>query len=109
MRLNYLLLLTLLSLSVCEYSGVKGAITSNFFKLLTKFDLNSFLQNKTIIDSAEASGSALFNYEVLCENLWISYISNPEDVQIDQETTSDGLPQVKVTLINLEVAIVILL
>ena len=107
MRLNYLLLLTLLSLSVCEYSGVKGAITSNFFKLLTKFDLNSFLQNKTIIDSAEASGSALFNYEVLCENLWISYISNPEDVQIDQETTSDGLPQVKVTLINLEVAIVI--
>ena len=105
MRLTYLLLLTLLSLSICEYSGVKAAITSNFFKILTKFDLNSILQNKTVIDSAEASGQALFNYDVLCENLWITYFKNPESVTIDQETTSDGLPQVKVTLTNIEAAI----
>jgi len=103
--MNYFLLLALLALSACEYSGLKAAITSNFFKILTKFDLNSLLQNKTIIDSAEASGQALFNYDVLCENLWITYIKNPDDVIIDQETTSDGLPQVKVTLTNIEVAI----
>ena len=105
MRITYLLLLSLLSFSICEYSGVKAAITSNFFKILTKFDLNSILQNKTVIDSAEASGQALFNYDVLCENLWITYIKNPDTVVIDQETTSDGLPQVKVTLTNIEVAI----
>jgi len=105
MRLNFLLILSLLAFSVCEYSGVKAAITSNFFKFLTKFDLNSLLQNKTIIDTVETSGSALFNYEIKVENLWITYISNPENVQIDQETTSDGLPQVKVTLTNIEVAI----
>jgi len=105
MRLTYLLLLSLLTFSICEYSGVKAAITSNFFKILTKFDLNSILQNKTVIDSAEASGQALFNYDVLCENLWITYIKNPDTVVIDQETTSDGLPQVKVTLTNIEVAI----
>ena len=105
MRMNYFLLLTLIALSACEYSGLKAAVTSNFFKILTKFDLNSLLQNKTIIDSAEASGQALFNYDVLCENLWITYIKNPDTVQIDQETTSDGLPQVKVTLYNIEVAI----
>ena len=105
MRMNYFLLFALLALSACDYSGLKAAITSNFFKILTKFDLNSLLQNKTIIDSAEASGQALFNYDVLCENLWITYIKNPDDVIIDQETTSDGLPQVKVTLTNIEVAI----
>ena len=105
MRMNYFLLLTLIALSASEYSGLKAAVTSNFFKILTKFDLNSLLQNKTIIDSAEASGQALFNYDVLCENLWITYIKNPDTVQIDQETTSDGLPQVKVTLYNIEVAI----
>ena len=105
MRLNYLLLLSLLSFTLCEYSGVKAAITSNFFKILTKYDLNKILQNQTIIDTAEMSGQALFNYEVQVTNLWITYFKNPENVTIDQETTSDGLPQVKVTLTNVEVAI----
>lgn len=105
MRMNFLLLLALVALSSCEYSGLKAAITSNFFKILTKFDLNNLLQNKTVIERAEASGKALFNYDVVCENLWITYIKNPSTVVIDQETTSDGLPQVKVTLNNIEVAI----
>ena len=101
MRLNCLLLLILAALSSCEdYSGLKVAITSNFFNILKKYDLNTILQNKTIIDSAEASGKALFNYDVLCENLWITYIKNPGSIIIDQETTSDGLPQVKVTYTN---------
>ena len=106
MRLNCLLLLILAALSSCEdYSGLKVAITSNFFNILKKYDLNTILQNKTIIESAEASGKALFNYDVLCENLWITYIKNPGSIIIDQETTSDGLPQVKVTLTDIEVAI----
>ena len=105
MRMNFLLILVLVTLSSCDYSGLKAAITSNFFKILTKFDLNKYLQNKTVIESAEASGKALFNYDVLCENLWITYIKNPSTVVIDQETTSDGLPQVKVTLNDIEVAI----
>ena len=105
MRMNYLLLFALIAFSACEYSGLKVAITSNFFKFIQKFDLNSLLQNKTIIDYAETSGSALFNYDVECTNLWITYIKNPDNVIIDQETTSDGFPQVKVTLTNIEVAI----
>ena len=105
MRMNYLLLLALLALTSCEYSGLKAAITSDFFKILTKYDLNKILQNKTMIDYAEASGSALFNYEVVCENLWMTYVKSPGSVVIDQETTSDGLPQVKVTLNDIEVAI----
>jgi hypothetical protein len=103
--MNYLLLLALLALTSCEYSGLKAAITSDFFKILTKYDLNKILQNKTMIDYAEASGSALFNYEVVCENLWMTYVKSPGSVVIDQETTSDGLPQVKVTLNDIEVAI----
>ena len=105
MRLNYLLLLSLFAIALSEYSGLKVAITSNFFKILTKYDLNSLLQNKTLIDRAETSGKALFNYDVVCENLWITFFKNPETVTIDQETTSDGLPQVKVTLTNIEAAI----
>ena len=105
MRMNYLLLLALLALTSCEYSGLKAAVTSNFFKILTKYDLNKLLQNKTMIEHAEASGRALFNYEVICENLWITYAKNPASVVIDQETTSDGLPQVKVTINDIEVAI----
>lgn len=105
MRINYLLLLTLLAFATSEYSGLKAAITSNFFKILTKYDFGKYLVNKTIIDSAEASGKYLFNYDVLCENLWITEIVLPSTVEIDQETTADGLPQVKVTLYNMTVGI----
>ena len=105
MRINYLLLLALIALSSCEYSGLKAAITSNFVKILTKFDLNKYLQNKTIIEYEEASGSALFNYEVEVENLWMNYVKSPSSVNIEQETTEDGLPQVKVTLNDIEVDI----
>ena len=105
MRMNYLLLLAVIALTSCEYSGLKAAITSNFFKILTKYDLNKLLQNKTMIEYAEASGSALFKYEVICENLWMTYVKSPGSVVIDQETTAEGLPQVKVTINDIEIAI----
>lgn len=56
MKASTLILIALISFSLCDYSGIKVAITSEIFKILTKFDLNTFLQNKTIIDHAEASG-----------------------------------------------------
>lgn len=99
------LLLALVSFSICEYSGIKVAITSEIFKILTKVDLNSFLQNKTIIDYAEASGQALFNYEVICENLTITDIIAPNNVTIEQEKNTEDLPQVKVTLYNIDISI----
>ena len=105
MRINYLLLLALLAFTTCEYSGIKAAITSNFFKILTKFDLTKYVVNQTVIDSAEASGKYLFNYDVLCENLWITEIVQPSTVEIEQETTTDGLPQVKVVLYNITIGI----
>ena len=105
MRINYLLILALLTFTACEYSGLKAAITSNFFKILTKFDFEKYLQNKTIIESAEASGKFLFNYDVLCENLWITEIDLPNSVDIEQETTEDGLPQVKVALKDMSIGI----
>jgi len=105
MRVVPLVLLALISLTLTEYSGVKVAITSNFFKILTKFDLSSLLKGKTIIERAETSGKYLFNYDVICENLWLTDIVQPDKVEIEQETTSDGLPQVKVTLYNIKAAI----
>ena len=87
MRIKHLLLLALIALTSCEYSGLKAAITSNFVKILTKYDLNKYLQNKTLIDYTEASGSALFDYEVEVENLWMKYVKSPSNVTIDQETT----------------------
>ncbi len=63
------ILLALIAFTICDNSGIKVAITSDIFKILTKFDLNSLLQNKTIVDRAETSGKYLFNYDVVCENL----------------------------------------
>ena len=105
MKVLSLLLLSLISLSLCENSGVKVAITSEIFKILTKFDLNTFLQNKTIIDKAEASGKYLFNYDVVCENLTITNIVAPNNVTITHGKTSEELPKVKVTLLNIELGI----
>ena len=56
MKIQFLFLFSLLSITLCEYSSIKVAITAEIFKNLTKFDLNSFLQNKIIIDYAETSG-----------------------------------------------------
>ena len=99
-----LILLALISFTICDNSGIKIAITSDIFKILTKFDLNSLLQNKTLIDRAETSGKYLFNYDVVCENLWLTNVVQPDNVVIEQETTADGLPQVKVTLYNIDIA-----
>ena len=100
-----LILLALISFTICDNSGIKIAITSDIFKILTKFDLNSLFQNKTLVDRAETSGKYLFNYDVVCENLWLTNIVQPDNVVIEQETTADGLPQVKVTLYNIDIAI----
>ena len=105
MKVAPIILLALISFILCENSGLKVAITSNFFKILTKFDLNSLLQNKILIDRAEASGKYLFNYDVICENLFLTNIVQPDKVEIEQETTSDGLPQVKVVLYDIKASI----
>ena len=105
MKVASLILLAFISFTICENSGIKVAITSDFFKILTKFDLNSLLQNKTLIDRAETSGKYLFNYDVVVENLWLTNLVQPDNVVIEQETTADGLPQVKVTLYNIEASI----
>lgn len=98
MKVSSILFLFLISFSLCEYSGIKFAITSEIFKVLTKFDLNSFLQNKTIIDYTEASGKYLFNYDVTCENLTITNIVEPDNVTVFHDKNDEDLPQVKVDL-----------
>ena len=105
MKLIPILFLAFISLTICDNSGVKVGITSNFIKILTKFDLNSLLVGKTLIDRAETSGKYLFNYDVVCENLFLTNLVQPDRVDIEQETTADGLPQVKVVLYNIEAAI----
>ena len=108
MKVISILLFALISLSICsnsDNSGIKIAITSNFVKILTKFDLNSYLVGKTLIDYAEASGKYLFNYDVVCENLFLTNLVQPDRVDIEQETTPDGLPQVRVVLYNVRAAI----
>ena len=105
MRVISVLLLALVSFTLCDNSGIKMAITSNIFKLFTKFDFTSLLVNKILIDRAEASGKYLFNYDVICENLFLTDIVQPDKVEIEQETTSDGLPQVKVTLYDIKASI----
>jgi len=100
-----LILLTLISFTICDNSGIKISITSGIFKIFKKFDLNNLLQNKTFLDRAEISGKYLFNYNVVCENLSLKNIVHPDNVAIEQETTAEGLPQVKVTLYNIDFAI----
>ena len=108
MKIISVLLLAFISLIICDTSdnsGIKIAITSNFIKILTKFDLNSLLVGKTLVDYAETEGSYLFNYEIICENLFLTNIVQPNIVDIEQETTSDGLPQVRVVLYNVQASI----
>ena len=108
MKVISVLLLVFISLTICDNSdnsGIKAAITSNFIKILTKFDLNSLLVGKTLIDYAETSGTYLFNYEIICENLFLTKIVQPNKVDIEQETTADGLPQVRVVLYNVQASI----
>lgn len=96
MKVASLLLICILSLTACEYSGIKAAIDSGIFRVLTKFDLNSILANMTVLDEAQASGQALFNYEVDCKNLTITNIVNPTSVDLDSGVTEEGLPSVTV-------------
>ena len=105
MRTGLLILLLLFTLSVCDNSGIIVAITSNIFKILEKFDISSILKDKTLIDRAEASGKYLFNYDVVCENLFLTELVQPDYIEILQETTAEGYPQVKVTAYNIEAAI----
>ena len=105
MRTALLISLFLISLSVSDNSGIKVAITSNIFKILEKFDISSVLKDKTLIDRAEASGKYLFNYDVVCENLFLTELVQPDYIEILQETTAEGYPQVKVTAYNIEAAI----
>ena len=105
MKVIPLLLIALISYTLCENSGIDIAITSEFFKLLYQFDLNKLLQGKTIIDKAETSGTYIFNYDVYCENLFITSIVQPDNIEIEQETSEEGLPQVKVTFYNIQFAI----
>ena len=108
MKVISVLLLAFISIAICDTtdnSGIKAAITSNFIKILTKFDLNSLLVGKVLIDKAEISGKYLFNYDVVCENLFLTNLVQPNKVDIEQETTSDGLPQVRVVLYNVQASI----
>jgi hypothetical protein len=105
MKIIPLILIAFVSYTICENSGIKVAITSDFFKVLHKFDLNSLLKDKILIDEAELSGKYLFNYEVSLRNLFLTNIVQPNQIDIVQETTEDGLPQVKVTFYNIKASV----
>ena len=104
MRTGFLILLGLISLTICDNSGIKAAITSNIFKILTKFDLNSLLKDKILIDRAETSGKYLFNYDIVCENLFLTNIVQPDNIEIEHHITDDH-PLVKLTAYNIQAAI----
>ena len=105
MKTSSLILLALISFTLCDFSGLKIGITSEIFKILKKIDIASLLKDLTIIDHAETSGKYLFNYDVICDNVTITKIVSPSDIIITHDKTSDGLPTVKVLLSNLELAI----
>ena len=104
MRTGFVILLALISLTICDNSGIKAAITSNIFKILTKYDLNSLLKGKILIDRAETSGKYLFNYDVVCENLFLTNIVQPDNIEIEHQI-ADDYPQVKLTAYNIQAAI----
>lgn len=105
MKVTSLILFTLITLTTCENSGIKAAIDSGIFKILTKFDLNQYLAGMVVLDHAEASGQALFNWDVECENLTITNLVQPESVELDSGKSPEGLPSVKVTLNKIDAAI----
>ena len=107
MKTSSLILILLLSFTTCEYSGVKAAIDSNVFKVLTKIDFNSLFKDKVLIDQAQITGTYIFSYSVDIENFTLTNLTAPEEVKIETGTNDLGLPFVKVNLYSVTADILI--
>ena len=107
MKTSSIILILLLSFTTCEYSGVKAAIDSNVFKVLTKIDFNSLFKDKVLIDQAQITGTYIFSYSVDIENFTLTNLTAPEEVKIETGTNDLGLPFVKVNLYSVTADILI--
>ena len=87
MKTTSLIFILLISFISCEYSGVKAAIDSNIFKVLTKIDFNSLLKDKVLIDQAQITGTYIFSYSVDIENFTLTNLTAPEEVKIETGRT----------------------
>ena len=107
MKTTSLIFILLISFISCEYSGVKAAIDSNIFKVLTKIDFNSLFKDKVLIDHVETSGQYLFKYEVVVDNFSLTNLTAPQEVKIETGTNDLGLPVVKLSIYSVTADILI--
>ena len=107
MKTSSLLFVLLITFISCEYSGLKAAIDSNIFKVLTKIDFNSLLKDKVLLDHEEISGQYLFKYEVVVENFSLTNLTAPSEVKIETGTNDLGLPFVKLSLYSITADVLI--
>lgn len=101
----FLFFLSTLSISLCTYSGVKFGVDTQIFKAITKVDFNKFLQNKTLLNHTEMSGSYLFKYKLQIDNLTVADVKAPSSVEVKQSITKAGFRQVHLDVKGIYAAI----
>ena len=101
----FLFFLSTLSISLCTHSGVKFGVDTQIFKAITKVDFNKFLQNKTLLNHTEMSGSYLFKYKLQIDNLTVADVKAPSSVEVKQSITKAGFRQVHLDVKGIYAAI----
>ena len=106
MNSKLFLLLSLLSLTISDNSGVKVAIDSNIVKALKLIDFNLILINQTLIPHIEESGQFIFKYDLTVDNLTITNITNPKTVEVTNSKSPKDTPLVKLTIKDITIDLV---
>ena len=106
MNSKLFLLLSLLSLTISDNSGVKVAIDSNIVKALKLIDFNLILINQTLIPHIEESGQFIFKYDLTVDNLTVKNITNPKTVEVNHSTSPKNTPLVKFTIKDITIDLV---
>lgn len=98
-------LLVLVSVALCNYSGVKFGVDTQIFKSITKVDFNKFLQGKTLLNHTEMSGSFLFKYDIQIDNLNVVEVKAPSSVDVQQSINDKGFRQIHLDVKGIYAAI----
>ena len=106
MNSKLILLLSLLTLTISNNSGVKVALDADIVKALKLIDFNAILINQILIPHIEESGQFIFKYDLTVDNLTITNITNPKTVEVSHSTSPKDTPLVKITIKDITIDLV---
>ena len=106
MNSKLILLLSLLTLTISNNSGVKVALDADIVKALKLIDFNAILINQILIPHIEESGQFIFKYDLTVDNLTITNITNPKTVEVSHSTSPKDTPLVKVIIKDITIDLV---